>query len=181
MVKLPRPIDDTTERKSMGFDIPNGEYLLKVLSCEDKEPKKGGDKYLAVELEVMDAAREKGENAIGFKVFEQFSFSKEAEFRIVAFLDACFPPKFKGDNIPETILDKMLIAETREEEYQGYKRPRCRSFKAAANWHGLDIKINEAGVIENAGSRVDNEKKAADAPKTDGKSSSKTSGTEVAF
>lgn len=145
--KLPRPISDDTERKGMGFDIPNGKYLVKVSNLEEREPAKGGDPYLAVELEILDAAREKGENAIGFKIFEQFSYSEKAEFRLVAFLDACYPPRFKGEEIPDDIDDGnvWLIVDARVEEYEGFERSRCRSFAPGVNWKGVDMKVDEKG------------------------------------
>ena len=173
--RLPKPINENTERKQMGFDIPNGTYLVEVVDCEDKLPKKGGDKYLAVELEIKDAESEKGENAIGFKIFEQFSFSAESEFRLVAFLDACYPPAFKGEEIPNDIVERLLVVSTREEEYQGFKRPRCRSFKTCANWKGIDSKIDDAGkYIEKS---VDTEGKSSEPKKDD----EKAGGTQVAF
>jgi hypothetical protein len=145
--KLNRPIDDNTERGTMGFDVPNGKYLVKVNLCEERTKKSGSDRYLHTELEILDASNRKGETSIGFKIFEQLSFSEKAEWRMVGFLDACYPPRFKGESIPDDIDDgsHWLIVETRVEEYEGYERPRCRSFAPAANWRGVDMKLDAQG------------------------------------
>jgi hypothetical protein len=145
----------------MGFEIPNGKYLLKVNECEERKPEKGGNVYLAVELEILDAAKEKGENSVGFKLFEQFSFSDKAEFRLVAFLDACYPPRFRGEEIPNDIVDRWLVADTRVEEYEGFERSRCRSFAVCAGWKGVDMKLDDLGnEIDSGNEKTDTSKES---------------------
>jgi len=145
--KLPRKINKDTERKGMGFDIPNGKYLVEVMECEAREPKDGGDTYIATTFEILDSAREAGEHCIGFKIFDQFSLSEKASWRLEGFLDACYPPRFDGDEIPDTIIGKQLVVDTKMEEYQGFERTRCRSFLKAAPWKGITQKIDKSGNV----------------------------------
>lgn len=169
-IKLPKAVDDNTERSQMGFDVPNGKYLCKVDVLEEREKKSGGDSYVHVELEILDAANKKGENAIGFRVFEVISFSEKAEWRLVAFLDACYPPRFKGEEIPDDIDDgsTWLVVETRLEEYEGFERPRCRSFAPSANWRGIDMKLDAEGKeigVDKPASKGDDKKPSKDGGK----------------
>lgn len=145
-IKLPRKINKNDERATMGFEIPNGKYLTKVIGCEQRTPKNGGDDYLAVELEILDAAREKGENCIGFKLFEQLALTEKAQWRLTGFLDACYPPRFDGDEIPTDIDngDIMITVDAKMEEYEGFNRPRCQSFKPATEWNGVTMKVDGA-------------------------------------
>jgi hypothetical protein len=174
-IKLPRPIDDNTERGKGGFDIPNGKYLLRVELCEEKSKKDSDDRYLNVELEIVDAENRKCEDAIGLKIFEKFSFTAESEWRLASFLDACFPPKFKGgDEIPDDIEGKRFISDVRMREYQGFSNPRCQSFKPPFNWRGEDLKTDAEG--QEIGT-VDNQTEKGDAAK--GQAGDSKGGDEV--
>ncbi len=164
-IKLPRKIDKDAERQGMGFDILNGKYLVKVVKCETKVPanKTEKDKYLSVELEIVDAAKDKCASAIGFRIFETFSFSEKAQFRLENFLDACYPPKFGGEEIPDNIANppSWLIVDTRIEEYEGFERPRCRNFNPAVNWKGVDLQLDAEGKeVDSADKKTDTSKSA---------------------
>lgn len=170
-IKLPRKINKNDERASMGFEIPNGKYLAKVIGCEQKTPKGGGNDYIALELEILDAARDKGENCIGFKIFDQLALTESAQWRLTGFLDACYPPRFDGDEIPSDIDggEVMLAVDVKMEEYEGYNRPRCQSFKSAQDWKGVTMKIDGAGNAAYKEESGKEEKKGSKPAKADGK------------
>lgn len=153
-IKLPKKINKTDERSGMGFDIPNGTYLVCVDKCEKRAPKGGGDEYLHVELEILDAKADAGERCIGFRIFETFALTEKATWRVMAFLDACYPPAFEGDEIPDADIikaKKRLVVKTKTEEYQGFERVRCSSIEALKTWKGVTMDIDTDGKVEYKG------------------------------
>lgn len=144
-IELDRPITDETERGS-AIVIPNGKYLVKVFDISKETSKKTGDPYLNVTLEILDAEKAEGTDAIGFKIFEKLSFSEKAEWRMAQFLDACYPPRFRGREIPDDIFDRRLTVQTKTETYQGTDRLRCKSFDPPFNWKGIDIFLDDNGI-----------------------------------
>ena len=173
-IKLPRTINDDTERGRQDFDIPNGKYLVKVLVCEERIPqnKPDAEEFIALELEILDTMVEASADVIGLRIFDNLSLSEKAEWRLVNFLDAVCgkgdPPRFKGEEIPDDIDDgeHFLIAKSRMEEYpkgSGQSRARVNAFYAPRSWNGVDMKLDAAGeeVIDSDSDSGDNE--AADA------------------
>lgn len=146
-IKLHKKIEETTERSAQGITIPNGRYLVKVAMCEERTPQKGGDNYVNLEFEIMDTQRDAQAEAIGFKIFDKLSLTEAAQWRQVNLLDAIYPPKFVGDAIPDNIIDRLLVVDAREEEYEGVKRVRCRTFTAAAGWKGLECTVDKDGNL----------------------------------
>lgn len=158
-IKLPKGVKRTDERAEMGFDIPNGKYLVKINACEERTPRKGGDKYLHTELEILDALREEGEKVIGFKIFDTFALSDDAMWRLTKLLDAAYPPTFEGDEIPSDIIGKKIVVKTKMEEYQGFEKTRCQKIEPLTAWNGVTMNIDKDGSIEYKG-----KKGAASAP-----------------
>lgn len=140
-IKLTNPITEETERK--GTFVPNGKYLVKVNKCEERTPMKGGENYLNIELEIVDAIKADNEPAIGLRIFEKLSLSDAARWKLVAFLDACYPPKFVGNEIDVDGL--WLVVEAKEEEYEGRTNVRCKGFTPAKNWKGATLKLDSEG------------------------------------
>ena len=172
-IKLPYRINKDDE-PSMGFEIPPGKYLVKVLTFDKQTPKpkpdgKIGDDYIAANLEIMDAASEKGENCIGFKIFEKLSFSEAARFRITGFVKAIFP-SFDGDDIPDDkIIDQLLTVDTKLEEFEGRVNTRCQTFKSAKGWNGRTVKVDGAGNVTYKEESGKGTEKSAKPAKADGK------------
>lgn len=153
-IKLPKKINKTDERSGMGFDIPNGTYLVCVNKCEKRIPKNGGDEYLSVEMEILDSKADAGEHCVGFKVFETFALTEKAMWRIIAFLDACYPPAFDGEDIPDDDIvktKKRLVVKTKKEEYQGFEKVKCSSIEALETWKGVTMDIDSDGKVEYKG------------------------------
>jgi len=153
-IKLSKPITDDTERGRQDFEIPNGKYLTKILVCEERTPDKGGDEYVALELEILDAQKEAAMDCVGLRLFDNLSLSEKAEWRMINFLDAAAgkgdPPRFKGEEIPDDLDDgeHWMIVKSRMEEYpkgSGNSRPRVNAFYAPRNWKGVDIQTDKAG------------------------------------
>jgi hypothetical protein len=155
-IKLPRAINDDTERSRQDFEIPNGKYLVKILVCEERVPqnKPDGEEFIALELEILDADREANAEVIGLRIFDNLSLTEKAEWRMVNFLDAALgtgdPPRFKGEEIPDDVDDgeHWMIVKSRMEEYpkgSGNSRARVNAFYAPRDWKGVDIRLDKAG------------------------------------
>jgi len=189
-IKLPKPINEDTERGRQDFEIPNGKYLVKVLVCEERIPrdKPDGEEYVALELEILDADREANMDVVGLRFFDNLSLTEKAEWRMINFLDAACgqgdPPRFKGEEIPDDIDDEehWMIVKSRMEEFpkgSGQTRAKVNAFYPPQNWKGIDIRTDKKGseVVDDDGETGDKEAAEASGDSKDSKDSKKKGGS----
>lgn len=154
-IPLSKPISKDTDRgREGGIFIPDGEYFVRVNSMELTEKKDESGSYIAAEYEIIDAKDEEGAQAIGLRIFDIFSLTETAEWKIAQFLDASYAPdKFEGTEIPDDIEGKELTVKTKNEKYQGRENVRVKAFGNRFDWAGQSLKTNDAGehIVEGGG------------------------------
>jgi hypothetical protein len=84
-------------------------------------------------------------------VFDIFSDTEAADWKLAGFLDACYPPAFEGDEIPNDIVGKHLSLRVFTDTYQGKENKRARDYKPAAKWKGVNITVGKDGKVEPTG------------------------------
>jgi hypothetical protein len=171
-IQLPKKIDDTTERSEQrDFTVFDGDYLVKVLEANEKDRNDGEGTFLAVTYEILDSEKPSNEKCIGLKVFDILSMSEAAMWRIVNLLDAVYPPKFNGSEIPNDIDGKWLSIKVKNETYKGKENARVKQYHAASDWDGATMKTDGAGreILD------DSKPAGGDKPATSGKAAAGTS------
>ena len=106
-----------------GRKIPDGEYLMEVLSIEEKESQ-DGNAYLAWKWKVVDGEYK------GATIYDNTSLKPTALWRLKTLLECLgvdVPNGKLGLNLKE-YQGKSLLAEVTNETYQGKERPRISSF-----------------------------------------------------
>ena len=106
-----------------GRKIPDGEYLMQVLSIEEKESQ-DGNAYLAWKWKVVDGEYK------GATIYDNTSLKPTALWRLKTLLECLgvdVPNGKMGLNLKE-YQGKSLLAEVTNETYQGKERPRISSF-----------------------------------------------------
>lgn len=133
-IELPYEIDDKTER-GKDFNVPDGDYLVKVIVCEENVGEGGKNDFIQLELEIVDADK-KNDSVIGLSIYDILSLSDKAKFRVADFLDAAYPPRFRGKAIPDDIDDgkKLMVVRARKETYKDRDRVRVAKFNPASDW-----------------------------------------------
>jgi len=150
-IRLPSKIDKNTERSEQrDFYVPDGTYLVKVSEMSEKDRNDGNGTYTNGIYEIIDCDKSANEKAIGLKIFDLLSMTDAAMWRVVNLLDACFPPKFEGEEIPNEIEGKWMVVKVKNETYQGKENLRVKQYHSAADWEGITIKTDGAGrqIIE---------------------------------
>jgi len=142
--ELPYEINDSTDRGKEGDGtVPDGEYLVKVENFEADE--KGDKKFIKSVYLILDAAREANEGAIGLHIYDIFSLTKEAAWKLAKFADACNPPKFSGKKLDAE--GKVLRVRTRTGEWNGRERVECIGYKPPQKWKGVRITTDSEGKM----------------------------------
>lgn len=145
-IQLPKKIDESTERSEQrDFYVNDGTYLVKVLEANEKDRQDGEGSFLALTCEILDADKPANQKCIGLKVFDILTMSEAAMWRIVNLLDAVYPPKFNGSEIPNDIEGKWLSIKVKNETYQGKEYLRVKQYHSAAGWDGAVMKTDGAG------------------------------------
>ena len=109
--------------ESGGRSVPDGEYLIEVLSVEEKETNAGDSTYLAWKWKVVDGAYK------GATIYDNTSLKATALWRLKSLLE-CLGMEASGKlslNFPE-LRGKRLLAEVANETYQGKQKPRIAGF-----------------------------------------------------
>jgi len=109
--------------ESGGREVPDDQYLLEVLSCEEKESG-DGNPYLAWKWKVVEGPYK------GATIYDNTSLQPQALWRLKMVLE-CF-----GNDVPNgkmelkiaTYKGKQLMADVANETYQGKKKPRITGF-----------------------------------------------------
>lgn len=109
--------------ESGGRSVPDGEYLMEVLSVEEKETNAGDSTYLAWKWKVVDGAYK------GATIYDNTSLKATALWRLKSLLE-CLGVEASGKlslNFSE-LRGKRLRAEVANETYQGKQKPRIAAF-----------------------------------------------------
>ena len=109
--------------ESGGRAIPDDDYLLEVVSCEEKEGRESGAIYLAWKYKVADGVYK------GATVYDNTSLSPQALWRLKRLLEAM---GIQADGKMSLDLNsykgKRVLATIANEEYNGKQKPRIVEF-----------------------------------------------------
>jgi hypothetical protein len=145
-IPLPTKIDEETERSEQrDFYVPDGTYLVRVLEADEKDRSDGNGTYLNMVSEIVDPEKMANDKAIGLKVFDLLTMSEKAMWRIVNMLDACYPPKFNGGEIPNNIVGRLMVLKVKNETYNGKENLRVKQYHTAADWDGALMRLDSEG------------------------------------
>lgn len=105
-----------------GFNLPDGEYIVKVKKIEQKTSQSSGAPYFNWELMVIQGVKK------GTKVFHITSLKEAALFNLRNTLIACGidVPKGKMSMDIKSLIGKVMGVTTVNEEYEGKKRPKIK-------------------------------------------------------
>lgn len=106
-----------------GRAVPDGEYLIEVISIEEKESQEGNI-YLAWKWKIVDGPYK------GATLYDNTSLKPTALWRLKSLLECLgvdVPSGKLGLNLSE-YKGKSLLAEVANETYQGKQKPRISSF-----------------------------------------------------
>jgi hypothetical protein len=152
-ISIPKIDADTDRGREGDIFIPAGLYYVKVLEASEQEKKDKSGSFLQAQYEILDAKEEDGQNAIGLRVFDIFSLSPEALWKLAKWLDACYAPaKFEGAEIPNDIEDKEFVVRVAYEKYQGKENLRVKAYVSRFDWEGVTMRTDDEGnqIVESA-------------------------------
>lgn len=145
-IQLPRKVSKSDERsEKRDFFVPDGTYLCKLLSYEEKPKGDTGETFMQSEFEILDAKKGDGKDAIGLHAYDILNLNEASMWRVTQFLDAIHGEVFEGEEIPNGMEEKWIVLKLKNEKYQGKENLRVKEFNSAANWSGITMKTNDDG------------------------------------
>lgn len=109
--------------ESGGRAIPDGDYLLEVVSCEEKEGRESGAIYLAWKYKVAEGPYK------GATVYDNTSLSPQALWRLKRLLEAMgIQADGKMSLDINSFKGKRVLAQIANETYNGKEKPRVVEF-----------------------------------------------------
>jgi hypothetical protein len=152
-ISIPKIDEDTDRGREGDIFVPPGKYYVKVLEASEEEKKDKSGTFIQSQYEIVDAEKEECESAIGLRIFDIFSVTPEALWKLAKWLDACYAPtKFEGAEIPNDIEGKEFVVRVALEKYQGKENIRVKAYMDRFNWEGVTMRTDSEGdqVVENA-------------------------------
>jgi hypothetical protein len=150
--------------RDTGSDLlPAAKYLLEVIKAEYREGQDGKSDSLWVNLKVLDAEEDSLKKYTGSKYLDIITLSEAASFRLANFLDSVYGRVVKGNKLdPDDLVGKKVVAQTKEEEYNGTIRTKTDKYMPLSRWDGdiggetkSDKKGKESGKIGGDDEEVD--------------------------
>jgi hypothetical protein len=153
--------DDVDDSK----DVDPGTYLLKLETIERMATKDGDREFVGATFVVLDAADASLEKSIGGKVFDNFSLTEKALWKLKTFAKAIDEDIVKGktslDAVIAAMQNQMLVANAEIDTYQGRQNIRLKRPKGAEGWDGLHFRVERGELIGEAPADNGKSKKAA--------------------
>jgi len=142
------------------FEVLPGTYLLKLEDIERREKRDGSGEYVNATWGILDSADSSTERSIGAHVYDNFSLTDKALWKLKATAKAIDPDLVSGstslDAVVEGMKNGMIVANVVEETYQGNKQMRVKQVKGAEGWDGISFRVERGQLIgedaEDAGS-----------------------------
>jgi hypothetical protein len=145
-ISIPKINEETDRGREGDIVIPDGKYYVRVIEAKEQEKKDGDGTFIAASYEILDAEKEDCSDAIGLRIFDIFSLTEAAIWKLAKWLDACYSPvKFEGSEIPNDIEGKEFVVRVKNEKYDGKENVRVKTFMPSSNWTGVTLRTDDDG------------------------------------
>ena len=140
---------DFTGVESGGRAIPDDDYLLEVVSCEEKESG-DGNPYLAWKWKVVEGSVK------GATLYDNTSLQPQALWRLKMAME-CMGMDVNSGKMsisPESFKGKRAFCSVGNEKYQGKDKPRITAFLGNASMAGGGESTSSPGITLKKGTKV---------------------------
>lgn len=136
MTKVNLGYDVKDEQRGDGNDlIAAGNYLLEIKRATFIDEKDGKAAAVLLTLKVLEAEVKANEQYVGDSFLDSVTLHVNAAWRMAQFLDAVYGKQVEGDNFDtDDLLEKKIVAQTKQDEYNGKVRTRVERFSPLSKW-----------------------------------------------